>query len=149
MDKKQYKKILEDAEETLESLDGIKGDFTKEQYLLYGASLAVIDHDLMSKHENIPEKELHMDKPIIDGFLLPQTFSDFERLVKDELHDAEKYYSYYNQSGEESYRQLSKQELSHLAYFIEKARSASSSPEHNEKIKDWKRKHDAIYDDLK
>ena len=75
---------------------------------------------------------------------LPESFDDFAELVEDELDGAVKYHWFYKQTGEDSYKQLSKQELSHMAFWLEKAKSVANTPEQLEHIKSWKRKHDEL-----
>ena len=75
---------------------------------------------------------------------LPTTFDNFADLAEEELAGATKYHSFYKQSGDDSYKQLAKQELSHAAFFIDKAKAVAKTPEQSEHIKSYKRQHDEL-----
>ena len=75
---------------------------------------------------------------------LPETFDDFADLAEDELAGSQKYLGFYQHAGDDSYKQLAKQELSHAAFWIEKAKAIAKTPEQQEHIKSYKRQHDDI-----
>ena len=143
MNKKQYKKILESAEETLADLEEVKGNLTKGQFLLMGAATALLDHERYAASEKSEPHDESMKMPA-SGNRAPETFSDFAALVEEELEGAEKYLAYFQQTGDESYRHLSKQEEAHAMFFIEKAKAAAQSPDQGERVRQYKQRYDAI-----
>jgi len=82
---------------------------------------------------------------ISEAHIAPETFDDFAILIEGKLRGASKFLQFYKQTGDESYRHLTKQEESHVSFFLDKAKSATKGSGQSDKIKQWKRQHDEIF----
>jgi len=114
MDKK-WKKI---AKENYKALEGVNPDkATKDQYLLYAACVALLDHfeyEDESTHPT-PETAAQGENEGAGGILL-----DY---MADELADAEKYLKLWHETGNKDFKEIAKQELSHFETLAKYART--------------------------
>ena len=134
----QIQVIKDNAAETLADLNKIDGALSKEQFLLYGASLAALHDDTaeqITKNNEI-------------SFKAPQTFKVFGTLIENELENAETYLQLYKHTEDDAYKQLALHEESHVAFFLDKAKAMANNPEHLDKIKMWKIRYENIMNEI-
>ena len=86
--------------------------------------------------------------PSSSSHKFPISFHDFPPLIEDELEAAEKYAAFYQRHPDESLRQLSKQELSHALYWIEKAQGVAKTPDCHARLTNYKRRYEDILESL-
>lgn len=104
MEKTDWQKLKQDAAETIQNIDTDK--FTKDAYVLFGASLAILDH--------VESGGINMPTPQEKSMKAANSFSvskSLHELVEDELSDAEMYYA----MGE---REVAMDELRHADKFL-------------------------------
>ena len=118
---KQRAALLNNAAETLGSLERVQGALTKDQAVLYGAMTAIIDHGVGEDCAMSPERP----------------FDAAIRLARDELSDADRYHML----GEDA---IARDELRHAAHFIGKARSLSGTEEEREAVRDAQLRHEIL-----
>ena len=114
MDKK-WKKV---AKENYESLRDINPDkASKDQYLLYAASVALLDHfeHMGESTHPTPETAAQGENEGAVGVLL-----DY---MADELADSEKYIKLWQRTGNKDFKEIAKQELSHFEILAKYART--------------------------
>jgi len=114
MDKK-WKKV---AKENYESLRDINPDkASKDQYLLYAASVALLDHfeHMGESTHPTPETAAQGENEGAGGVLL-----DY---MADELADSERYIKLWRQTSNKDFREIAKQELSHFEILAKYART--------------------------
>ena len=114
MDKK-WKKV---AKENYESLRDINPDkASKDQYLLYAASVALLDHfeHMGESTHPTPETAAQGENEGAVGVLL-----DY---MAGELADGEKYLKLWHSTGNKDFKEISKQELSHFEILAKYART--------------------------
>ena len=142
----QKQEILRDACDTLADLDNTKGRLSKEQYLALGASLAIEQaYGSSASGSGIAARDVKtLAQPLEINNGLPATFSDFAILVEDELAGAEKYLAFYKQSGKTPYKEMARQESSHVAFWLQETRRVAESPGDMGKVRDWQKRHDEI-----
>lgn len=114
MDKK-WKKV---AKENYESLKEINPDkATKDQYLLYAASVAMLDH-FECKDETINstlEPTAQGENEGMSAILL-----DY---MSEELADSSKYIELWHKTGNENFKSVARDELSHFEILAKYART--------------------------
>lgn len=109
------------SEAARETHDGLKTinleKMTKDDYLLYGASLAILDHE-PSQGEVMPESDPSAQEPpqkAAGDKPQAQLFLDY---IGDELSDADKYLSLWNEMGDEQFREMARDEIRHSENLI-------------------------------
>jgi len=114
MDKK-WKKVAKENYEALEDISPDKA--SKDQYLLYAASVALLDHfDRQGELTHpTPETAAQGKNEGVAGILL-----DY---MADELADAEKYLKLWHETGSKDFKEIAKQELSHFEILAKYART--------------------------
>jgi hypothetical protein len=116
-----------DTEQELETLDPDKA--TKEQYLLHGASLAILMAENHMQAADHPRQSYSSE------------FDRYMDYVADELRDMEKYINI----GEED---IARDEARHAEYFIKKARGKATSKVMHKAVDEAQAKHDELMQDI-
>ena len=107
----QLNNLKSDALETLGSIDTDK--LTKEQYILFGASIAILDH----KPESI-QADNESDVQTILESKSESVTKDLIAGIKEELKDGEKWLEEFRLSGDRDYIQMSYDESTHAQKLI-------------------------------
>jgi hypothetical protein len=105
-------KLTKDAAETLQSLENINRELTKDEFILYGAALSVLNH------AKIAAPTADENKSAVAWYL---------ESARDELDDAEKYLKRYLQTGESLAKTTGVTELQHAQQWISAAQSMQLS----------------------
>ena len=121
---KQIDTLRGNAADTLESLEQLPGELTKDQAILYGAMTAIKDH-----FKAAPETPVAKETP--------ETPRDAAYFANEELKAADTYYGI----GE---NKLARDELKHAEYWISKARSEAYTPEARETVNDLQLRYDIM-----
>jgi len=123
--KMNYAKLKESAEDTLRSLDHVDPvKMNKDQFLLYGCSLAIIDHaDYAATPKAASLKNTHAAST---------TYADY---VMDELRDAAKYWKDYQNTKKEKFKHIARQELGHAAALLEEVDDKRIATELKERLR--------------
>jgi hypothetical protein len=107
----------------LEKIDPAKA--TKEQAMMYGSMLAILDHDRLQPP--IPPAMDVSRKTVptsTQSVATPSSSIEMSVMaaIDDELSDAEKYYEWYRRTKDKDYLEIAKQELHHAEILIKHAR---------------------------
>jgi|GEM_PF-4173135 len=111
--KMDYAKLKESATDTLHDLERIDpAKMSKEQFLLFGAATAILDHpDAPSRYEEA-RTMVQMERVALDGI-------PYAKWAHDELHDADKYHRLYESTKNKTWEHIAKQELGHCAAILD------------------------------
>ena len=128
MTTKQRAELLEAAAETIESLESAKSAMSKDNALLYGAMLAIVDH-------YAPDDDIVPAPSIIAT--VADTFEVSIALAENELSDADKYHAM-NEVD------IMRDELRHAQHFIDKARAEARVREQQSIVSELQARHDLM-----
>lgn len=130
---KNWKKLAKENYKALEDVDPEAA--TKDQYLLFAASVALLDHF------EYKDKDIHSED---ENALQGKTEGKEETLLshaEDEVSDAEMYYRYWTDTKDPKFLEISKQELDHCEYWVKLARESGIQ---ESKLKDIITRHNVL-----
>jgi len=109
-----WEKLRKNAAETIADLNNLDPDkMDAKQFMLFACATAVLDH-----------KEL--DAVAVKECLTVQSGSLYADMGYAKLNDADRYWTHYTQSGEDVFRHIARQDLSHAAAILELVKKSDS-----------------------